>query len=631
MRHLSSSRDSPNGLRGLWALTGLMAVIFCTSVGRIADAATAPEPTLPQVVRDGVALQLEIPQPMQEGAETRFTLRLRDAATQSPIRNARPAAWVDRQTDGEGDPEQSCRRKASGFISGDLLHAAALNLNVYYVLALNEDNSISVIDPQSGFGGSKLLTMVMLHGVGQDWLLTPKQTLWVSQPQAGEVALVDTANWKVRTSVAVSAHPGKLVLRPGGMQVWALTDSGAVAMEAETGKILASIATGRGHHAIAFSDDGREAFVSNADDGSVSLIDAVSMRKTRDVPSGLTPVAMAWSSKAQLLYVAHAGNGEIVAFEASGKEAARIKSLAGISTIRFSPGGRYGFVLNPVENKLDLIDAATNRIVQSADIADGPDQVSFSERMAYIRRRHSEIMQIVLLDAIGQPGQPLALASVGNGQKAFDQGGSDSLADTMAPAPNSAAALLANPADRTIYYYQEGLSAPAGSFRNYGHEPRAVLVLDQSLQEREPGLYQAGARLPRAGNYELVFFLDSPKMLHCFPLTIQAAPGRPRLAHYAVSLAGPAPDLSAGKSQMLQFSIRDAASGQALRGLGDLQILLLHTADNQQMELDAHELESGVYGATFSPPGGGYYYVYFQAPSLGLSWNQTAPMALTVK
>jgi YVTN family beta-propeller protein len=588
-------------------------------------------PAAPQITRDGVSLQLEIAQPMQEGAETRFTLRLRDAATQTPIRNAHPAAWVDGRTADDADSDAACRRKASGFLSGDLLHAAALNLNAYYVLALNEDNSISVIDPQSGFGGSKLLTMVMLHGVGQDWLLTPKQTLWVSQPQAGEVALVDTGSWKVRTNIAVSAHPGKLALQPGGKRVWALTDDGVAVMDAESGQMLAAIDTGHGRHALAFADDGRSAYVSNADDNTISLIDTSALGKTRDLPGGKTPVAMAWSKRAQLLYVANAGDGQIMAYDAGGKQAGRIQSLAGISTIRFSPDGRFGFVLNPLRNKLDLIDAATNQIVQSADIADGPDQISFSERMAYIRRRHSEIMQIVLLDAIGQPGQPLALASFGNGQKAFDQGSGDSLADSVAQAPNSPAALLANPADKTIYYYQEGLSAPAGSFRNYGHEPRAVLVLDQSLQEREPGQYQASARLPRAGDYQLVFFLDSPKMLHCFPLTIHAAAAKPHLAHYAVGLTGSTADLQTGKKQVLRLSIRDTVSGLVLPGVPDLQVLLLHTADNQQMQLDAHELEAGIYGATFVPPGSGYYYVYFQAPSLGLIWNQSAPMALTVK
>jgi DNA-binding beta-propeller fold protein YncE len=636
MGHAILSKPACAHRRWHRALTGLMlAAVFAGSAG----AASVPEAgtTANQVVKDGVSLQLDMSQSMQEGAEARFTLSLRDAASANPIRNARPIAWVDGfdgQTRANENSEQACRRKVATFIGGDLLHAPALSLNAYYVLALNEDNSISVINPQTGFGGSKLLTMVILKGVGQDWLLTPEQNLWVSQPQVHEVALVDTRNWQVRTHVPVPGHPGQMALRPGAQQVWVLTDDGVTVLSSSSGQVLANIKTGQGSHAIAFSDDGKGAFVSNGADNNISLIDAGSLKKTIDIASGSKPVAMAWSSKAQLLYVAHEADGQVVAFDTAGKQAASIKALPGISTIRFTPDGRYGFILNPEKNKLDLLDAATNQIVQGADIAHGPDQVTFSDRMAYIRRRHSEIMQLVPLDAIAhniQVGQPLALASVSYGQKAPDQGRSTgSLADTVVMVPNGAAALLANPADRTIYYYQEGMSAPAGSFRNYGHEPRAVLVLDHSLQERKPGLYQASARLPKAGNYQVVFYLDSPRMLHCFPITVQADPSKPPATRYAVTLAGTTPTLSKGENQNLQFAIRDAVSGQTQTGIPDLQVLLFNTT-GAQLQFDAHEQKNGDYAISFAPPVSGYYYVYFQAASLGMSWNQSARLVLTVK
>ncbi|BBB67473.1 hypothetical protein UNDYM_3220 [Undibacterium sp. YM2] len=636
MGHAILSKPACAHKRWHQALTGLMlGAVFAGSAG----AASVPEAdtTANQVVKDGVSLQLDLSQSMQEGAEARFTLSLRDAASANPIRNARPIAWVDGldgQTRANENSEQACRRKVATFIGGDLLHTPALSLNAYYVLALNEDNSISVINPQTGFGGSKLLTMVILKGVGQDWLLTPEQNLWVSQPQVHEVALVDTRNWQVRTHVPVPGHPGQMALRPGAQQVWVLTDDGVTVLSSSNGQLLANIKTGQGSHAIAFSDDGKGAFVSNGADNNISLIDAGSLKKTIDIASGSKPVAMAWSSKAQLLYVVHEADGQVVAFDTAGKQAASIKALPGISTIRLTPDGRYGFILNPQKNKLDLLDAATNQIVQGADIAHGPDQVTFSDRMAYIRRRHSEIMQLVPLDAIAhniQAGQPLALASVSYGQKAPDQGRSTgSLADTVVMVPNGAAALLANPADRTIYYYQEGMSAPAGSFRNYGHEPRAVLVLDHSLQERQPGLYQASARLPKAGNYQVVFYLDSPRMLHCFPITVQTDPSRPPATRYAVTLAGTTPTLSKGENQNLQFAIRDAVSGHIQTGIPDLQVLLFNTT-GAQLQFDAHEQKNGDYAISFAPPVSGYYYVYFQAASLGMSWNQSARLVLTVK
>ena len=57
-------------------------------------------------------------------------------------------------------------------VSGSILSRPELDLNTYYVLALNADATISVVDPLFGYGSSKLLTMVFLKSPGEDWALT---------------------------------------------------------------------------------------------------------------------------------------------------------------------------------------------------------------------------------------------------------------------------------------------------------------------------------------------------------------------------------------------------------------------------------------------------------------------------
>ena len=46
--------------------------------------------------------------------------------------------------------------------------------------------------------------------------------------------------------------------------------------------------------------------------------------------------------------------------------------------------------------------------------------------------------------------------------------------------------LVANPADKMIYFYAEGMAAPMGSFQNYRRDPKALLVLENGLRESEP-------------------------------------------------------------------------------------------------------------------------------------------------
>ena len=73
-----------------------------------------------------------------------------------------------------------------------------VDLNSYYILALNKSADISVIDPLLGFGGSKLLTLVMMKSPGEDWVLTKDgEKLFVTLPAINQVAVIDTRSWKV--------------------------------------------------------------------------------------------------------------------------------------------------------------------------------------------------------------------------------------------------------------------------------------------------------------------------------------------------------------------------------------------------------------------------------------------------
>ena len=84
--------------------------------------------------------------------------------------------------------------------------------------------------------------------------------------------------------------------------------------------------------------------------------------------------------------------------------------------------------------------------------------------------------------------------------------------------------LVANPADKMIYFYTEGMAAPMGSFQNYRRDPKALLLLDNSLAETSRGIYTSTIRLPEAGHYDVAFLLDSPRMVNCFSLTVAEDP-----------------------------------------------------------------------------------------------------------
>jgi len=565
---------------------------------------------------------------LHAGDDVTFQFKINDTATGAPLTGAFPRAWLDLDRPME---KIDCVGKVRAFVASGLLTRPLLDLNTYYVLALNEDASISVIDPHFGYGGSKLLTMVSLKSPGEDWALSPDSSmLFVSMPDVQKIAAISTATWKVVADIDVGARPSRLALQPDRGRLWVTYDvskaggqeSGVTVIDTEKLAIEAKLKTGRGSHEIALSDDGRFAFVTNSDDDYVSIIDAIRLAKIKDVRTGRKPSSVAFSSKAKMAYVVHEEDDRIVALDAiSQKLVATISSLAGPGQmIRFAPDGRFAFIPNPSKNAVLVLDAALNKIVQTANIDLGPDQISFSDKLGYIRRRDSEIVLMMPLPRGDVQGHTVTLTDFPGGQHPFGKAAKPSLASSIVRAPGDNAALVANAADKSIYYYQEGMAAPMGSFSNYGHEPRAVLVVDRSLRERAPGVYETTARVDSSGQLTIAFVLDSPRIVHCFPLRV-AASSNPLASSHNVRVEGLIKEqiIRVGDRARVRFKLSDANTAQLKSNLRDVSALVFLAPGIWQNRPQAREVEPGTYEVEFEPPQTGFYYVYIQSPALGLT------------
>src|SRR5688572_2898369 len=123
------------------------------------SAAPTPAPTPHRLVQEGIAVELSLaradgqPGPVREGEEARVTLAITattgDTASGTPLSNLYPAAWMDSLAAGTKAGAE-CKKKVESFVGGSLLSRPALDLNAYYVLALNQDATISVVNPIFG-------------------------------------------------------------------------------------------------------------------------------------------------------------------------------------------------------------------------------------------------------------------------------------------------------------------------------------------------------------------------------------------------------------------------------------------------------------------------------------------------
>jgi hypothetical protein len=173
------------------------------------------------------------------------------------------------------------------------------------------------------------------------------------------------------------------------------------------------------------------------------------------------------------------------------------------------------------------------------------------------------------------------------------------------------------------------MAAPMGSFQNYRRDPKALLILDNSLAETGRGMYTSTIRLPDAGQYDVAFLLDSPRLVNCFSTTIAENPAatKPTAVALAFELLVKE-NIRVGEPYTLRFKVIDTSSHQPRKNLDDLGVLVFLAPGIWQQRGVAKAVGDGIYEIAFVPPQAGVYYVFFQVPSLNVAYNQTFPLTL---
>jgi len=602
----------------------------------------AQEKPAPQKIeREGVEVEFTI-EPIKEpgkpsselleAKEAIVRFKIHDKASKTPLSGVKPAVWLTQRGEG-GTDEKQCRENIQSFLQGSLRSRPDVDLNTYYLLALNEESNISVIDPLLGFGSSKLLTLVMLKSPGQDWVQKSNdEKLFVSMPLVNQIAVVDTSTWKVVANIDTGVKPTRVRLQPDERYLWVGNDgepSGVTVIDTATLKVVGQVATGNGHHEVDFSSDNRFAFVTNEVDGTLSVIDIQKFAKVKDLKTGAPATSIAFSPLGNALYVVNDSEGSITVVDTRSQQiATRIQTKPGVRNLRFAPGGRWGFVPNPKENVVYVFDASTNRLAHTIGVDNGPDQVAFTDTFAYVRSTSStEVNMIRLSTLTAEPD----IAKFPGGQTAPAETPDDpSIADIMVPAPEGNSVLLANPADRVIYYYSEGMAAPMGSFQNYRRNPRAVMVVDRSLRETTSGVYTTTTKLPKSGVYDVAFLLDSPRIAHCFNAEAKPNPEVPREKKVAIRVEYLNKDkqVPVAENYKLRFKLVDTTTSKAKSDLNDVRVLTMLTSGAWQKRDFARSVGDGVYELDIKVPQTGLYFVFIESRSQGVSFRQLPYLTL---
>lgn len=583
-----------------------------------------------RVVREGVVIEYSIEpvrrkgeqaHPLMEGEFADLKFRLTDEAKGQPLRRLWPGGWMDiSQGLGEkGKPAISCREKVGVYLKELVGIRPLIDLTGYFLMTLNREPNISVIDPLVGIAGrTNLYATVPLEKPGEDWAKTAdEKRLFVSMPQAGKVAAVDTDSFRLVRNVEAGENPVRVALQPDEGLLWVGNDAkyekegGVTVIRTADLSVVSFIPTGKGHHELAFSPDSRYAYVSNRSDGTVSVIDVQSRKKLRDVRIGPQPISLDYSRLSRSLYVTDGKEGTVSVVDGDSHEVvATIRAKPGLGPVRFTPDGRWGFVLNPEEDAVYVIDSSTNRIAHTLRVGDRPYQIALTRNFAHVRSLGTERVSMINIQELDKEARPPVNyydVGVGAPQLATDL----TVANSISAGVGEAEVLVVNPVNNNVYYYMEGMNAPMGSFQGYGKNPRAVGVINRGLKETAPGVYSSRVRIPAAGTYDVAFILDSPQIVHCFAATAQADPKKKKVrSAFEVEYLLRERKVKVGSEIPLRFRVLDPETRGPRAGLSGLSVLYYVSPGVKKTRVPAREVEQGLYEATLTIPLPGAYYVY---------------------
>ncbi len=621
----------------------LCTIVMVVAVG--CGASSEPEPVATAtdasnfVSREGVnvefalrPLRSEKTGPAVAGDWADITFRVTDASTGEPIKGRYPAAWMDlgKAWEATGGRPMTCRDRVATYLQGIVGIRPMIDLNSHFLLVMNRDASISVIDPAIGITGiTNLFAQINLTRPGADWVLNDDhKRLFVSMPVSGKVAMVDTQAFQVTHEIEAGERPMRVEIQSDQRYLWVgnstddATTSGVTIIDTAELAPVAFIATGPGHHEIAFTDDNRYAFVTNRDGGTVTVIDVQTFEKVKEIRTGSRPMSIAFSPLGQAVYVTDVDTGKITVIDPDKLEIrGNITAEPGIGPMRFTPDGRWGMVINTSTDKVFVLDASTNRLPHTIEVGKQPYQVNFTTSFAYIRSLGTSDVALIPLSELDRMKTPPA-TFIPAGQRPPGAVGDISIADSIIPSVKQAAsAYIVNQAEGTVSYYMEGMGAPMGSFRNYGHETRAIEIVDRSMSEVEPGVYRGRVKIPVEGEYDIAFMMDTPQFLHCFGAVIGPDPNKEEDIGLEVEYVVADRFVPVGEPRTIQFVLTSASNKAPVADLTDVSVLYYRADGRGRQTLPATSVGEGMYEVTLSFDSTSTYYVFVGAPSRDLDYT----------
>ncbi len=592
-------------------------------------------------------------------------LRITDEGTGRPLLGLDPFVWIGPRADGaDALDEKGCSHVTAGLLSGGVRMDAQIALNKMYILSVNADGTVSVINPSVNLNSANLQSLIPLQGrptaahmdphrgvlfVGMrghhqgPWQRGPGKAgpATAGRPGTGILAVADIRTASLSRTVELTSEPVHLVGEPGGRRVWIVGSDGIVtAYDADKQRVAAVLSTEGSEVDVAFDEEGRRAFLSASQSGQVRVVDLDSLELINVVTLAPGRLRLAFAPSRKTLFLSNGTTGGLVALHPDALAALRpeqgahmggVPLATGVSSIHLSPD--EGFVLAILADRrtMAVIDAGQMRIVQRGITGADPSHVAFSDQYGYVWNRGSSDVTVFKRSDLGQ-GPLLPVVEIPMGTSPPANGPTLERLAPMAVMQGHGGAIVANPADRTVYHYMEGMMAPMSSFRTHTAPAVGIFVYHRRLEEdSRSGEYHTRVRLGTAGKHDVHVYLPDHKIARCFDLALageaKAPRGRTRPTFVGLWKEG---ELVAGRPARLRFLLHESGSNRPIADVDEVRVLCFGAQGNWQVRARAFHVTEGVYEVEIVFPREGRYVIALEAPALGMDFHNSGHASIVV-
>ena len=188
-------------------------------------------------------------------------------------------------------------------------------------------------------------------------------------------------------SIQVGTHPAHVVVDRAGQRAFVTNagDNTIAVVDLTRRAVVRTIGTGRYPHGLRLSPNGRELYVANVQDGSVSVIDTAKLAEVGRIPVGRAPVQVGFTPDGGRVYVSLRDENSVAIIDTASRT--KIGTIAvgrGPIQVHATPDGRFVYVANqgtdaePADT-VSVIEVASGQVVDTIRTGKGAHGVAVSD------------------------------------------------------------------------------------------------------------------------------------------------------------------------------------------------------------------------------------------------------------